>query len=92
MCNFSLPRQQHTDFRSMCFFQTKPSSPTDKYGLRRKAVMDTFMKNITALPDVDVKFVVGRSPDKDYRKAFAQDYTQNPELYMHLDMEVCFSV
>lgn len=72
--------------------QTNPSAAKDKYGQRRKAIKDTFLQSLTAIPDVEARFVVGRSSNREANRAFSQELKQNPGLYMNLDMEVssCF--
>lgn len=68
--------------------QTTPSAADDKYARRRQAIRDTFLKNLTALEDVETKFVVGRSSESHVRQAFAEEVALYPDQHLHLDMEV----
>lgn len=84
-----IPSGECVSVKTCSSVQTNPSSPKDKYGKRRKAIRDTFLDSLTAVPDSETKFVVGRSTDKRASRAFAQEVSLHPDQYFHLDMEVC---
>lgn len=68
--------------------QTAPSGPQEKYGKRRQAIRHTFLKNLTAIADVEAKFVVGRSMEEHTVKSFEREVARAPHMFMNLDVEV----
>jgi Galactosyltransferase len=67
--------------------QTAPSDENSQYGRRRKAIRETWLPELVALPATQVQWVVGRSTPRIASK-MAREERKYPGTFMHLKVTV----